>query len=139
VPVAIERAKTKAKERGLSVPFQEANALELVRLGRQFDTVIDCGLFHTFSDEERPASVTGLAKVVWPGGPFHMLCLSDREPPGEGPRRVAQQEIHAACRDGWEVKEIREAKVEIASDPGAPQFSAGGPKAWLATIARKAE
>jgi 2-polyprenyl-3-methyl-5-hydroxy-6-metoxy-1,4-benzoquinol methylase len=34
VPVAIERAKTKATERGLSVPFQEANALELDRLGR---------------------------------------------------------------------------------------------------------
>jgi 2-polyprenyl-3-methyl-5-hydroxy-6-metoxy-1,4-benzoquinol methylase len=33
-PVAIERAKTKATERGRGVHFQEANALELDRLGR---------------------------------------------------------------------------------------------------------
>jgi hypothetical protein len=52
---------------------------------------------------------------------------------------VAQQEIPAAFRDGWEVKEIRGAKVEIASDPGALQFSPGGPKAWLATIPCKTE
>jgi hypothetical protein len=34
VPVVIEQAKTKAKERGRGVPFREANALELDRLGR---------------------------------------------------------------------------------------------------------
>jgi hypothetical protein len=101
--------------------------------------VIDWGVVPHLQSEERPAFVTGLAKVVRPGGPFHLLCLSDREPPGEGPRRVAPQAIHAAFRDGWEVKEIRGAKVEIASDPGAPQFSSGGPKAWRATIACKTE
>ena len=139
VPIAVERAQAKARERGLGVHFQQANVLEMDQLGRQFDTVIDCGLFHTFSDEERPSYAAGLAKVVRPGGQFHMLCFSDREPPGEGPRRVAQQEIHDAFRDGWEVKEIREAKFEIARYPDAPQFSPGGPRAWLASIVRRSE
>src|SRR5580700_10497346 len=40
VPLAIERAKAKAQDRGLSVHFQQADALELEKLGRQFDTVI---------------------------------------------------------------------------------------------------
>ena len=57
MPVAIERAKAKAAERGIDAHFVVGNALELEKLGRQFDTVIDCGLFHTFSDEERPKFV----------------------------------------------------------------------------------
>jgi cyclopropane fatty-acyl-phospholipid synthase-like methyltransferase len=139
VAAAIERARAKAKERGLDAHFQEASALELDRLGRQFDTVIDSGLFHTFGDEERTAYVAGLAKVLRPGGRFHMLCFSDQEPPGEGPRRVSRQEIHDTFRDAWDVEQIQEAKVETVSYPGGPQFSPGGPKAYLATIVRKAE
>ncbi|MBV8431656.1 MAG: class I SAM-dependent methyltransferase [Solirubrobacterales bacterium] len=137
-PVAIERAMKKAEQRGQGVHFEVVDALELEKLGRQFDTVIDCGLFHTFGDEERPRYVAGLAQVVRPGGRFHMLCFSDREPPGEGPRRISQDEIHDAFRDGWEVEAIREASFETLGGPGQPQFSPGGPKAWLATITRPA-
>ena len=64
VPVVIERAKAKPAQRGIDAHFIVGNALELGKLGRQFDTVIDCGLFHTFSDEERPAFVRGLAEVL---------------------------------------------------------------------------
>ena len=46
VPVAIERTSDKAAQRGLEAHFIVGNALELKKLGRQFDTVIDCGLFH---------------------------------------------------------------------------------------------
>ncbi len=136
VPVAIERAMHKAEQRGLGVRFQVADALELDKLARTFDTVIDCGLFHTFGDEERPAYVAGLARVVRPGGRFHMLCFSDREPPGEGPRRVTQREIRDTFRDGWEVREIREARFAIVDQPDGPRFSPGGPKGWVATIVR---
>ena len=62
IPVAIEGAK--AKERGLGVDFQVGDALKLDQLGRTFDTVIDCGLFHTFADEERPLYVSGLLMVL---------------------------------------------------------------------------
>src|SRR5262249_3989023 len=53
IPRAIERARAKALERGLGVHFQVGDALKLEVLGRTFDTAIDSGLFHTFSDEER--------------------------------------------------------------------------------------
>ena len=138
IPVAIEGAKAKAKERGLGVDFQVGDALKLDQLGRTFDTVIDCGLFHTFADEERPLYVSGLATVVRPGGSVHILCFSDQEPPGQGPRRVAQQEIRDAFRDGWQVVEIREARIRTTDHLEAKIFSPGGPKAWLATITRTA-
>ena len=106
IPVAIERANVKAKERGLGVHFQVGDSLKLDQLGRTFDTVIDCGLFHTFADEERPLYVSALATVVRPGGSVHILCFSDQEPPGQGPSRVTQQEIRDAFRDGWEVQGV---------------------------------
>lgn len=136
VPAAIERANVKAMERGLSVHFQVGDALKLDQLGRTFDTVIDCGLFHTFSDEERPLYVSGLARLVRPGGSVHIVCFSDQEPPGEGPRRVTQQEIRDAFRDGWQVTKIEESRFTTTDHPATRTFSPGGPKAWLATITR---
>ena len=136
VPVAIERAKAKAAERGIDVLFIVGNALKLKKLGRKFDTVIDCGLFHTFTDEERPVFVKGLAEVLGPGGLLHILCFSDEEPGTEGPGRISQQEIRDAFHDGWKVEQIEPIHFESISRPDVPTFSPGGPKAWLATIER---
>ena len=65
-----------------------------------------------------------------------MICFSEREPPGEGPRRVTQEEIRAAFGDGWNVREIRESSFKTATYEGAPRFSPGGPQAWLASIVK---
>ena len=136
VPVAIDRAKTKAVERRIDAHFIVGNALELNRLGRPFDTVIDCGLFHTFTDEERPVFVRGLAEVLRPGGLLHILCFSDEEPGTEGPRRISQQEIRDVFSDGWNVKQIEPTHFEANPRPGGVQFGPDGPKAWRATIER---
>lgn len=137
VAAAIERARAKAKNRGLSAQFEIGSALELQRLGRQFDTIVDCGLFHTFSDEERPIYVAQLAKVLRPGGRYHVLCFSDEEPPGEGPRRVSQAEIREAFKNGWDVARIEPMQFKVVDGPWVAGFSPGGPKAWVATLVRK--
>lgn len=136
MPVAIERAKAKAAQRGITAHFIVGNALELNKLGRQFDTVIDCGLFHTFADEDRPVFVQGLAEVLRPGGLLHILCFSDEEPGTVGPRRITQQEIRDSFHDGWKVKQIEPTRFESLQRPDGPGHSPGGPKAWLATIER---
>src|ERR1035438_7003572 len=53
---ALAIAREKASERGIEVEFAAADAFHLDRLGRMFDTVLDCGLFHTFDGDERPGS-----------------------------------------------------------------------------------
>lgn len=136
VSLAIERARFKAAQRGIAATFVDGSALELSKLNRRFDTAIDCGLFHTFSDEERPQYVSGLADVLRPGGLFHMLCFSEDEPGTDGPRRVTQQEIRDAFRDGWRVRRIVAIRFETVETPDGPHFSPGGPKAWLASIER---
>jgi SAM-dependent methyltransferase len=136
VPVAVERAKAKAAHRGIDAHFIVGNALELSRLGRQFDTVIDCGLFHTFADEERPIFVRSLMEVLRVGGWLYLLCFSDEQPGTEGPRRVSQREIRDAFHNGWDVKQIEAINFESIPRPGGLDFGPEGPKAWLATIER---
>ncbi len=136
VSVAIERAKAKAAQRGINAHFIVRNALELKKLGRQFDTVIDCGLFHTFTDDERPAFIKGLADVLGHGGSLYILCFSDEEPGIEGPRRISQQEIRDAFHDGWTIQRIEATQFDSIPPKDGPKFSPGGPKAWLATIGR---
>lgn len=140
---AVERARDKAAERGLAADFHVWNALELGRLIERiglFDCAIDSGVFHTFSDEERAAYVSGLASAVRPGGWLFLMAFSEHEPDWGGPRRVTQAEIRAAfsAERGWSVEEIR--AVRFHTLEGHPslegQASRGGPHAWLAAIKR---
>jgi ubiquinone/menaquinone biosynthesis C-methylase UbiE len=135
VPEAIDRAKAKATQQAVNVHFMVGNALELDRLAERFNTVIDCGLFHTFGDDERVVFVAGLAAVLQPAGLLHILCFSDAEPGTEGPRRVTQQEIHDAFQTGWKVCRIEPTRFETIEN-STFRFSPGGPHAWLATIER---
>src|SRR5690606_30416314 len=41
-------AQEKAKDRGIGAQFALADAFRLEALGRRFESVMDCGLFHTF-------------------------------------------------------------------------------------------
>lgn len=129
-PTAIRIARSKAEERGLSVTFMVADALQLDRLGQVFDTVLDCGLFHTFPDEDRARYVQSLASVIVPMGTLHVLCFSDREPWGGGPRRVSQAELREAFADGWRV-------VSVQPESFDTLIHAQGAHAWLATMERK--
>jgi cyclopropane fatty-acyl-phospholipid synthase-like methyltransferase len=129
-PLAIRKAKEKAAARGLGVHFLVLDALDLSRLARKFDTVTDSGLFHTLSDEDRPLFVDNLGAVLSPAGKYFMLCFSDQEPAGYGPRRITQGEIRDSFRDGWSVNYIRAATFESRT-------RAEGPRAWLSSISKK--
>src|SRR3989449_10163051 len=52
-PRAIEKAERRATLKRVKVTFLVADARRLERVKRTFNAVTDCGLFHTFSDEER--------------------------------------------------------------------------------------
>ncbi|HEX4000565.1 MAG TPA: class I SAM-dependent methyltransferase [Pirellulales bacterium] len=131
----IRRARLKANERGVNAKFLVRDALALGEMSERFDNAIDSGLFHTFSDENRPRYVAGLKSVLKPGGRLFLLCFSDEEPGTQGPRRIAQRELRAAFADGWIVESIEPAVFETAPTPDI-SFSPGGPKAWFAVIRR---
>jgi cyclopropane fatty-acyl-phospholipid synthase-like methyltransferase len=128
--VAIRKAQEKAQERGLSVHFLIMNVLEIATLGRTFDTVTDSGFFHTLSDADRPVFVNALASVLDAGGNYFMLCFSDKEPAGYGPRRITQNEIRDTFSHGWTIRYIREATFESHTRKE-------GSRAYLSSISKQ--
>ena len=129
-PLAIAKAKAKARERRSTAEFLLADALDLSSLRRTFDVATDCGLFHTFSDRERKVFAHGLGRALRTGGRYFMLCFSDREPADwGGPRRVTRDEIIQTFSTGWRVDSIKAARFEAA------HLGDGG-HAWLASLTR---
>ncbi|HWB10459.1 MAG TPA: class I SAM-dependent methyltransferase [Pirellulales bacterium] len=133
----IAEATQKARQRGLDATFLVMDALHLDSLPEVYDSAIDCGLFHVFSDEDRARYVASLSTVVKPGGRLFLACFSDKEPPGNGPRRVTQQELRDAFSVGWLVESIREARFEVRPDLPDLHFSPGGPYTWFCVARRR--
>jgi SAM-dependent methyltransferase len=128
---AIARARAKAVERGLDAEFAVADAFELGRLGRTFESVLDCGLFHTFDEPERARYVASLSSVTGTGATLYLLCFSD-DAPAIGPHPVRQQELRAAFdhRSGWDVVSVEPSQIQTT-------FIESGVPAWFATIHRR--
>lgn len=125
----IRRAKLKAFERVLKVTFLVKDAMTLKDWSERFDAVIDSGLFHVFSDDDRKRYVEGLATVLKPGGRLFLACFSDEEPGTQGPRRISQKEPRDAFAKGWSIESITPIRFEVVSNLKDFTFSEGGPKA----------
>jgi len=127
---ALAMARQNAEERGIEVEFAAADAFQLERLGRRFETVLDCGMFHTCDAAERPRYVASLASVTEHGGMLYVLCFSDQGPE-TGPHPVSQEVLRAAFNpgSGWYI-------VTIEADRVLTRFHEHGAPAWLATIKR---
>jgi SAM-dependent methyltransferase len=127
---ALSIAREKAAGRGIAADFVVADALRLDRLGRVFETVLDCGLFHTFDADERRDYVASVASVTRRGGKLYVLCFSDVGPE-PGPHPISEEELRAAFEPGtgWSV-------ASISLDRCETRFAAQGVPAWLATIER---
>ena len=132
---AIERARGKARSRGLSVQFLVGDVLALdqvKRLEPPFRTAIDTGCFHTFANADRPIYASSLASVMEPGGVLHLLCFSEHTPGTEGPRRVTQAEIGQTFSRDWLVDRIEPAQFAVSN-----LWTGAQPDAWLARIVRR--
>jgi SAM-dependent methyltransferase len=128
---AVAMARAKADDRRIDVEFVTGDAFYLDRLGRSFHTALDCGLFHTFDDDERPRYVASLASVTERDGTLYVLCFSD-EGPDTGPHPVSAAELRAPFKpgSGWKVAAIERTRLQTRfyGDDGGP--------AWCATIKR---
>lgn len=133
---AVLTARQKAAARGIRADFEVADALHLDRpdrldrLGREFETVLDCGLFHSFDSGERRDYVTSLASVTSPGGMLYVLCFSDVGP-DTGPHPISHEELTTAFKPsgGWKLASVSPDRLET-------RMHAHGAPAWLAKIER---
>ncbi len=123
---AIEIAREKAAKRHLHVDFSVCDVLTLGSCFREgeFDTVIDSGLFHALTDEERPVYVKQVYRVLKDGGKYFMMCFSDKEPGEWGPRRVSKEEIIGSFVPLFRINYIKDSAFESL-------IHEGGAKAYL--------
>jgi SAM-dependent methyltransferase len=129
---AVSMAREKAQARGLDASFVVGDALNLGHLGERFDSVLDCGLFHSFDlDAERRAYAANLAVVTNPGARLFVLCFSDYSGAELSPHPITEGELQEtfAPQCGWRV-------ISIAPDRIEARFAVEGVPAWLATAER---
>ncbi|MBI5216781.1 MAG: class I SAM-dependent methyltransferase [Ignavibacteriae bacterium] len=126
-PTAIKKAQAKAIEYNVNIKFEVMNALELQSFNQQFETIIDCGLFHVFEEKLREKYRSSLESVLKPGGTYYMLVFSELETREGGPLRITQEEIRRAFQAGWNVNWIRAARFET-------HLHEDGSRAWLASL-----
>jgi SAM-dependent methyltransferase len=127
---ALGIARKNAADRGIEVEFATTDALHLESLARKFDTVLDCGLFHSFEGDERLEYAVSLASVTKHNGILYVLCFSDKGP-DPGPHPVRQEEVRAAFNldTRWNIVAIESERIET-------RYHANGVSAWLVTIKR---
>jgi SAM-dependent methyltransferase len=128
---ALSMARKKAADRGLAAEFAAADAFHLDRLDRRFQSVLDCGLFHTFrEDDERSRYAASLASVTESGATLYILCFSDAGP-DTGPHPVKEADLRAVFTSaaGWEICALVPERIHT-------RFHRDGVPAWLATIRR---
>jgi cyclopropane fatty-acyl-phospholipid synthase-like methyltransferase len=133
--VVVERARAKARGRGLSAEFLVGDVLalnEVDRLDPPFRTVLDVGCFHTFPNADRPVYASSVASVVEGGGVLHLLCFSEQTPGTDGPRRVTEAEIRTTFSRDWRVDRVEPETFAVSS-----LWSGPAPSAWLARIVRR--
>lgn len=126
---ALETARQKAQDGGLAARFLLHDARRLAELGESFDTVLDCGLFHVFTGDDRIALVSGLRSVIRTGGRYFMLGFSDQQPGDRWPHGLTRNEVVAAFADGWQIDALDAASIEVVTD-------ADGIPAWLLAVTR---
>ncbi|MBI3193637.1 MAG: class I SAM-dependent methyltransferase [Ignavibacteriae bacterium] len=126
-PTAIKKAQMKAIEKNANIRFEVMNALELQSLNQQFNTILDCGLFHVFEETLRLKYKASLESVLKPGGKYFMLVFSEHETREGGPLRITQEEIRRTFQTGWNIQWIRAARFET-------HLHGDGSRAWLASL-----
>jgi ubiquinone/menaquinone biosynthesis C-methylase UbiE len=132
VTEALERAQKKTEQAGLrqSPEFILGDALRLAGSGLKARTVLDCALFHTFSDEERKEYIRGLEAVLSQGGRLHILSFSELETRQPGPRRLSLSEITESFGTGWRVADSVRCRYWDRVRPD-------GAHAWRVTLVRE--
>ena len=125
-PEAVEIARNRAAQHEVDAEFVLGDVLSLEQffVADTFDYVIDSGLFHSIRSEDLDKFVQQIRRVLKPGSIYYMLCFSDKEPPGFGPRRVSKRLIRKTLEPGFVVEYISDTFFQS-------RIHQGGARAYL--------
>lgn len=115
---AIRRAIEKAQSKDLKVSFLRFNVFDVPRLGKKFDTVIDCGLFSFLGKRDPSRYGQTIHSVLRAGGIYFSLSSANY---------VSPEDILHTFQDGWRLNYTRPAR-KIQTE--------GECNAWLSSISK---
>ena len=104
---AIERARENAREAGVSVDFQVADAKTLTGFENRFDTIVDVAFYNTFAgeDEAQRRYLLALHRAARPTARLYMIEAADYNVNGffMPPKMSADDFRRALPAAGWEI------------------------------------
>jgi SAM-dependent methyltransferase len=129
---SLEKARTKARDRGLAVEFVHGDVTALPFPDASFDGAVDSGMLHILPPSDHDRFTSELRRVLRPNGRYFVLGLNDRAAI-PGPRRWSRAELESIFAGSWEIEAIDDTTLDANITPGRPPEDAS---AWLARIRR---
>ncbi|MFK5947882.1 MAG: class I SAM-dependent methyltransferase [Methylococcales bacterium] len=102
---AIKKASQTLPDTQLPVTFQQDDILQS-KLEENFDLIIDRGVFHVFSEQQRAAYLDSIEKLIKPRGYLLLKTFSYLETSDEGPHRFTAEQICQLFTDHFNVISI---------------------------------
>ncbi len=99
-PKALARADRKARRAGLSLQLHRGFADELPYPDASFDRVLSAFMFHHLEPDQRTATLGEAARVLRPGGSFHLVDFGGNPDDLHGLMARLSRRSHA-LRDNW--------------------------------------
>ncbi len=114
VEIALDRAREKAKKKGVSINFLLKDIMEQDIPGRPFDLVFDRGCFHHFrTDEARSRFVKRTYSHLTPEGMWiSLIGNADEKTNAPGPPRLSALQIVTAVEPFFEILLLKSSRFD---------------------------
>jgi SAM-dependent methyltransferase len=107
-PLALQRARERARQAGVNVRWIQADVLHPPDLGGPYDFVFDRGCYHCVRRDDVEAYLNTLRKVTGPGSAVLVLAGNAKEPHDPGPPVVSEDELRIELGRLLEIVWLRE-------------------------------
>ncbi|WP_280315199.1 class I SAM-dependent methyltransferase [Nocardia abscessus] len=116
---AVEQARDRAAERGVSLTFDTADATVLHGYDGRFDTVVSSQLYHCLDPVQRTAHVAALVRVLKPGGRLIQFSANfDDRIETSGLYSISEEELRATfAAPDWSIIGLRPGHMEGFKPP----------------------
>jgi 2-polyprenyl-3-methyl-5-hydroxy-6-metoxy-1,4-benzoquinol methylase len=113
---AIEKARRRAAEAGVTVDFRVDDILE-TELPPGFAAILDRGCFHVLAPESRPRAVDAMRRLLDPAGWLFLKTFSILQDGPGGPHRFTRSEILALFEPWFEPVAIADTTYQGTLSP----------------------
>ncbi len=110
-PAAIEKARASVRHDRAKPEFMVGDVTRLDLLNGPFDISFDVGCFHCLDEQGRRAYVSGVARLLRPGG-THLVWALDAPPSDLALSPVAVEQIFGS---GFEMQQARKSRRRLVS------------------------